>query len=71
MVIQRPQMTFDFRETWRGENFQELFWGSEDKADATVHVVHPILMHGKSIVGKGKVFLVCKPIAKLEESIKL
>ena len=60
MVIQRPPVTFDFDNTWKGERFHDIYWDSDDRKEATAYTVYPMLWHNKSLMTKGKLIFVQK-----------
>ena len=60
MVIQRPPMTFDFDNTWKGERFHDIYYKSVNPKEATACTVYPILWHNKSLMKKGKLFFIQK-----------
>ena len=59
MVIQRPPMEFRTSDKYEGERFQELTWNSvsSDTVNHVVVTVYPMLYHGITFMGKGKVLL--------------
>ena len=61
MAIQRPPMVFtqpDIGQKYQGEKIHPLAWGSKPSSSSKVkYYIYPNLVHGDSIMVRGKVFV--------------